>query len=339
MSSALFETIERIRTPAQNRIDSNLAFRFDWIGGGFSHSKSASTDNRSSKRFAMTESSSFAKFEAKVKTEWLDDATCAAWRRWHDKSVHFWSELTRSLLDVAELAPGQRVLDLASGTGDPALTVAEAVGPAGHVVVTDLAPQMLEIARENATRAGLKNLSYEVVDAHAMPYPDASFDRVTCRLGVMFFWDCQKALREIRRVLKPDGLVSFVCWGPIDQNEYMRTATGAFHRRQPLPPPPPGAPHPARFGQPGSLSAELNAAGFTAVTEKSLAVVQRWPGPPDELWTRQYEISAPLRPYFDSFPAEVKAEAIKETIAEFTRRYDGREVVAKSAIVVAAARR
>src|SRR6478736_7096343 len=64
------------------------------------------------------------KFEAKVKTEWLDDATCAAWRKWHDKSVHFWRELTRAQLAVAQLAPGQRVLDLASGTGDPALDVA-----------------------------------------------------------------------------------------------------------------------------------------------------------------------------------------------------------------------
>jgi SAM-dependent methyltransferase len=271
-----------------------------------------------------------------VKTEWLDDATCAAWRKWHDKSVHFWRELTRAQLAVAQLASGHRVLDLASGTGDPALDVAKLVGPAGHVVVTDLAPRMLDIARENATRAGLANLSYDVVDAHTMPYPDASFDRVTCRLGVMFFWDCQKALAEIRRVLKPGGVVSFVCWGPIDRNEYMRSATGAFHRRQPLPPPPPGAPHPARFGQPGSLTAELRTAGFTSLREESLTVPLRWPGPPEELWTRQYEISAPLRPYFDSFAPDAKAEAIEETIAGFATRYDGNEIVMQTAIVVAA---
>ena len=277
------------------------------------------------------------KFETKVKTEWLDDATCAAWRKWHDKSVLFWRELTREQLAVSRLAPGQRVLDLASGTGDPALAVAAAVGPTGHVVVTDLAPQMLEIARDNATRAGLANLSYEVLDAHSMPYPDASFDRVTCRLGVMFFWDCQKALREIRRVLKPGGLVSFVCWGPIEQNEQMRTMTGPFHRRQPLPPPVPGAPHPARFGSPGSLSAELRTAGFSAIAEQSLTVTMRWPGSPAELWTRQYEISAPLRPYFDSFAPEVKAEAVQETIAGLTALYDGQEVVTRAGLVVATA--
>lgn len=276
-------------------------------------------------------------FESKVKTEWLDDATCAAWRKWHDKSVHFWSELTRAQLAVAQLAPGQRVLDLASGTGDPALAVAAAVRPTGHVVVSDLAPQMLDMARENAARAGLANLSYEVVDAHAMPHADASFDRVTCRLGVMFFWDCPRALAEIRRVLKPGGVASFVVWGPIEKNDYMRATTGAFNKRQPLPPPAPGAPHPARFGAPGSLSAELRAAGFSAVGEESLIVPLRWPGTPEELWTRQYEISAPLRPYFNSFSPEARTEAIKETIASFTALYDGREVVAKTAIVVATA--
>ncbi len=277
--------------------------------------------------------------EAKVKKEWLDDATCDAWRRWHDKSVHFWRELTQAQLAVARLAPGQRVLDLASGTGDPALAVAAAVGPAGHVTVTDLAPQMLDIARDNARRVGLANLAYEVVDAHTMPYADATFDRVTCRLGVMFFWECQKALGEIRRVLKPGGVASFVAWGPIEQNEYMRAATAAFNKRQPLPKPPPGAPHPARFGAPGSLSTELRSAGFSVVTEESLTVTQRWPGPPEELWQRQYEISAPLRPYFDSFAPDIRAEAIRETIAGFASLYDGKEVVARSAIVVAAATR
>ena len=277
------------------------------------------------------------KFEARVKTEWLDDATCAAWRKWHDQSVHFWSELTREQLAASRLAAGQRVLDLAGGTGDPALAVAAAVGPTGHVVVTDLAPQMLEIARANAVRAGLANLSFAVVDAHAMPFPDATFDRVTCRLGVMFFWDCPQALREIRRVLKPGGIVSFVCWGPIEQNEYMRVMTGPFSRRSPLPPPVPGAPHPARFGVPGSLSAELGQAGFSALEEKSVTVAMRWPGPPVELWTRQYEISAPLRPYFDSFPPEAKAAAIEEVIAGLTSLYDGREILTHTGLVVASA--
>ena len=140
----------------------------------------------------------------------MDESTAAAWRRWHDKSVLFWKELTDALLEAARLEPGHRVLELACGTGAPAITVAQTVGPTGHVVATDLAPQMLDIARTHAARASSSNMTFEVVDAHALSYPDASFDRVTCRLGVMYFWNCTQALREIRRVLKPGGIAAFI---------------------------------------------------------------------------------------------------------------------------------
>ena len=267
----------------------------------------------------------------------MDDATAAAWRKWHDKSVQFWEDLTRVLVHAAQLQPGQRVLDLASGTGDPAMTLAECVGPTGHVVVTDLAPQMLEIARENALKTGLRNLTFEVVDAHALPYADASFDRVTCRLGVMFFWNCGQALREIRRVLKPGGLAAFVAWGPLEDNEYMRAALGPFQRRQPPPAVPNGAPHPQRFAVPGSLSEELRGAGFAKVNEETRKVRVIWPGTPDELWTRLYEVSAPMRPYFNSFPAEVQNQARREAILELSEYYDGHDVTTRAAIVVAVA--
>lgn len=276
-------------------------------------------------------------FETKVRTEWMDESTAAAWRRWHDKSVLFWKELTDALLTAARLESGQRVLELACGTGDPGITVAKTVGPHGHVVATDLAPQMLEIARENAAKAGVTNMTFEVVDAHALPYPEASFDRVTCRLGVMYFWNCSQALREIRRVLKPGGLAAFIAWGPVEHNEYMRAAMAPFKHRQPPPTPPPGAPFPYRFGAPGSLSTELRDAGFSSVAEDTQSVNVIWPGPPDELWTRMYEVSAPMRPYFNSFAPEVRAQAIQEAIVGLTGYYDGQQVATRTTIVVATA--
>jgi SAM-dependent methyltransferase len=277
------------------------------------------------------------KFEAKVRAEWMDPATAEAWRKWHDKSVRYWQELTDALFEVARLQPGQCVLDLASGTGDPAIVIAQRVAPGGRVVITDIAPQMTDIARENAATAGVTNVSFDVMDAHTMPYPDASFDRVTCRLGVMFFWDCGKALGEIRRVLKPGGVASFIAWGPAEQNEYVRTAMGPFKRRAPMPPSAPGTPEPDRFARPGSLSAELRAAGFQQVHEAAQTVKLSWPGRPAELWQRMYEIAAPMRPYFNSFAAEVRDEAVKEVIAGFTNYSDGREVVFRAPIVVASA--
>ena len=273
--------------------------------------------------------------EDKVRAEWMDEVTAQGWRRWHDKSTAFWKELTSAMIDLARLEPNHRVLDLASGTGDPALTLAGLLNKGGHIVLTDLSPQMVDIAREHAARDGIRNASFDTVDAHALPYPDASFDRVTCRLGVMYFWNCLAALREIRRVLKPGGRAAFLAWGPRTENEYMRAALGPFKARRPFPDPPPDAPQPYRFSTPGSLAAELRAAGFSGVSEETRTLRLAWPGPADELWRRLYEISAPMRPYFDSFPAEEKAAAIKEVITNLSKYTQDGEVVTKAPIVLA----
>jgi SAM-dependent methyltransferase len=230
-------------------------------------------------------------------------------------------------------ARGRRVLEIGVGAGSDYVNWLRA---GAHAIGVDLTAAAVRLTRERCTLEGFAP-ALSRTDCESLPFADASFD-VAYSYGVIHHApDTVKAVAEIRRVLKPGGRVSFVCWGPIDRNEYMRAATGAFNRRQPLPPPPPGAPHPARFGQPGSLSAELRNAGFSGLGEESLTVPLRWPGPPDELWTRQYEISAPLRPYFDSFPPGQKAAAITETITGFAGHYDGREVSFSTAIVVASA--
>jgi SAM-dependent methyltransferase len=274
---------------------------------------------------------------AKVRAEWMDDVTADGWRRWHDKSTLFWKELTDAMIEIAKLEPSDRVLDLASGTGDPALTVAGRVAKGGHIVLTDLAPKMIEIARANAARAGIQNVSFDTVDAHALPFGDASFDRVTCRLGVMFFWDCPTALREVRRVLKPGGRAAFVAWGPRSGNEYMRAALAPFKARRPIADPPPDAPQPYRFGEPGSLSSQLRSAGFSEVQEETRTLRLAWPGPAEELWRRLYDVSAPMRPYFDSFSEEVRAEAVKEVIVNLSKYSQGGEIVTRAPIVIASA--
>ena len=100
---------------------------------------------------------------------------------------------------------------------------------------------------------------------------------------------------------------------------------------------PPDAPQPYRFGAPGSLSVELRAAGFSTVLEETRTVCMNWPGPPDELWTRLYEVSAPMRPSFNRFAPDVRAEAVQEAIAGLAKFFDGREVKTRATIVVAAA--
>ena len=122
----------------------------------------------------------------RVYSDWRDEATVASWRKWHPKMIVQTREATDALIEVARILPGLIILAIASGTVEPAFTLAKAVGPDGRVIATDLAPDMLAAAEENARGDGLANLSSQA-DAHALPFPDESFDRVTCRFGVMYF--------------------------------------------------------------------------------------------------------------------------------------------------------
>ena len=282
-------------------------------------------------------------FEAKlfykqiVHEEWTASRTIEAWRKWYDKMVIHTQPLTRAILDIAKLEPGLDVLDLASGTGEPAFSVSKYVAPDGHVIATDLSSEMLQVAEENAKRMGIGHTSFQQADAHFLPFDDESFDRVTCRAGIMYFWDCQRALTEIRRVLKPDGIAALVAWGPVEQSPFVTDFLGPFMMRKEMPKIPQDAPHPMRFGVPGSLSSELSRAGFRSVLEETRIEELPWPGPPDELWQHVYEIAVPMQPYFDSFSEVEREAAIHEVIANCSKHWDGKYTRSQGAINIASA--
>jgi ubiquinone/menaquinone biosynthesis C-methylase UbiE len=114
-------------------------------------------------------------------------------------TVHFMPFLLRA----AHLAPGLRVLDIATGTGLSAEATLAAVGPTGYVTAADLSPAMAEKARERLGKA--PNVLVSVEDGQALSFPDRSFDAVLCNLGLMFFPDPVRGLSEFRRVLRPGG--------------------------------------------------------------------------------------------------------------------------------------
>jgi ubiquinone/menaquinone biosynthesis C-methylase UbiE len=169
---------------------------------------------------------------------------------------------TEIIIQAVRLKPGMRVLDLASGTGYPALTLAEVVGPDGHVTATDLAPEMLLVAEESARERGLTNISFQQADAEALPFPDQSFDAVTCRFGVMFFPNVQQALQEIRRVLKVGARTALVAWGPVEQNPDHRIPQEILRKYEQIPRPEPGGPNAFKFAQAGVLSTTLREAAL-----------------------------------------------------------------------------
>jgi len=265
---------------------------------------------------------------------WADPASVAAWRKWFPKFVVHTRAATDALVGAAQLAPGMQVLDLASGSGDPALALARLTGPSGHVTATDLVPEMLAIAEDQAHQFGLTNMTFRQADAEALPFPDSVFDVVTCRFGIIYCPDAGKALREIHRVLRPGGRAACVAWGLPDQ-PFFSTTLGVFARYVQLPPPP-GTLMPFQFAQPGSLSAALREAAFRQVQAETPTIAWAFPGSVEECWEYQREMTgAAFRRVFAALAPGLHAQAIAEVLAAIRKYYDGRQVSYTANIVVA----
>ena len=275
------------------------------------------------------------KFREVLHQEWTGDRTVAAWRKWHARIATFTRGATEAIVEGAHLRPGMRVLDLASGVGDPALSIAEEVGSSGRVTATDLGPGMMSLAEELARKKGLTNIEFREASAEALPFPSETYDVLTCRFGIMFFPDLPKALRECLRVLKPGGRAAFVAWGKKDQ-PFFTTTAGIVLKHVPVPPPPPDPDGPSlfMFGERDRLRRALQAASFNNVHEEDRIIAGRWPSSVEEYWEQFSEVAAPFRPLIEQLTPEKMAVAKSEIFAELKRFWDGKELNMPLEIVI-----
>jgi SAM-dependent methyltransferase len=253
------------------------------------------------------------------RAHWVSAAS--GWERWTDFLESRMSAVTLWMGDRAGARPGVRLLDLACGGGEPSSTFAHRVAPGGSVVATDYSAEMVEATRRRAARLGRTNLKAEVADAQALPFADRSFDAVTCRFGLMFCPEPERAAREIRRVLRPDGRFAVAVWDSPAKNPYSSILVRILRRHMEVPPFDPKAPGPFRLSPPGELEAIFSAAGFSRVEVEALDV--RWVyDSPEQLWQFNLDLSAPLREAARTLPAatleEIRGE-IFASLGEFTR--------------------
>ena len=220
--------------------------------------------------------------------------------------------VTEAFVEYSRPLPDMRVLDLASGTGEPGISLAQRVGPQGSVTAVDQSSELLDIAAERARDKKLLNFTTQQADAHHLPFADQSFDLATCRFGVMFFSDAQRALAELRRVLKPGARACFAAWGPMEQ-PYWQTTMKIVHRHVGGTMLQPGGSDPFRFSAAGSLSEALSASGFHDVEESTRNLPWSWPGDAGEVFDYACAVAAPFRPMLERVRAEewpaIRAEA------------------------------
>ncbi len=168
-----------------------------------------------------------------------------------------------------QLQPDDMVLDVAAGTGEPGLSIAATVHH-GYVTAIDLSEGMTQISRDKAESRSIANFSALVADACELPFADNTFDKISCRLGFMFFPDMEQAAAELHRVLKPGGKMAGTVWGAPAENRWITTMLGVLKSKVELPAPPPGGPGLFRCAQPGSMSELLSGSGWTGTEESEI---------------------------------------------------------------------
>jgi ubiquinone/menaquinone biosynthesis C-methylase UbiE len=193
------------------------------------------------------------------------------WEKWNAIIMNQMAPVSAAIIEGLEIASDQQPLDIASGTGEPGLTIAK-LAPQGHVVLTDLAPEMLDIATRRAHAQGITNFETKVCSADDLPFDDATFDSVSVRFGYMFFPDLARATAEFVRVLRPGGRLGASVWIKPEENPWTSIALQAIAVEAELPAPDPDRPNMFRCAAPGYLRTLYEAAGLREIEEVEVGV-------------------------------------------------------------------
>lgn len=200
------------------------------------------------------------RYKDTTREQW--QAAAEAWHRWTPAIQTWLGPATERMLDLAGVGVGTHVLDVAAGAGEPAITAAKRVGPIGSVIATDIAPRLLDYAMQVAQAQGLTHLTTRVMDGEDLTFPNGTFDVVTSRVGLIYFPDQHRALREIHRVLVPGGRVAAMVYATAEANPFFSLPVGIIRQRAHLPAPAPGLPGPFSLGSDGVLAEAFQRAGF-----------------------------------------------------------------------------
>jgi ubiquinone/menaquinone biosynthesis C-methylase UbiE len=222
------------------------------------------------------------------------DSAAAGWNEWREFNDRADAHISARLVELADVKLGDRVLDVAAGYGEPAVTAARKTGPEGRVVATDISSEMLAFARERAAAAGLDNLDFVQSEASGLDFPEASFDAAVSRWGIIFEPDAEDAAARIRGFLRPGARMAISSWGTPDQVPFLSIPMRTTMERFNVSPPPAGTPGPLSRPNKAALGGLLDGGGFSNVVVEQSEVVFEFDGPADfTAYVRA--IAAPIR--------------------------------------------
>jgi len=236
------------------------------------------------------------------------DSAAVGWNEWREFNDRADAHISERLVELAGVRSGSRVLDVAAGYGEPALTAARKAGPEGSVVATDISAEMLAFGRERAAAAGLANVEFIESDASSLDFPPASFDAAVSRWGIIFEPDAEAAAACIRGFLEPGARIAIASWGGADQVPFLSIPMKTTMKRLGVPPPPAGAPGPLSRPTPAAIGGLLEGGGFSGVAVEQAEVTFEFDSP-EHFTAYVRAIAAPIRAMIEQHAGEAQEEA------------------------------
>ena len=248
-------------------------------------------------------------FKAQQRQMW--DNAAAGWQTWWETIESGAQKVSDKIVDLAEIKPGDKVLDIATGIGEPAVTAAKKVLPNGKVVAIDISPQMLAIARTRTKSLGLDSImEFRESDGEKIDLPDQTtkFDAILSRFGLMFFPNLSFALVKIRHLLITNGRLSAAVWSTPSKVPLIDLAFASVRKQINAPAPPPGTPGPFALADTETLKQLFSQAGFKDIKVDILQVTFEFDSP--ESYTKHIQQTATrIHAMLANQPEEVKKQA------------------------------
>ena len=256
------------------------------------------------------------------------------WDKYASTIRAMFEPLSDALIQDAALGPGKSALDVAAGTGEPSLRIAEVCGPSTSVTCTDPVADMIAVAKRETRRRSLRNVTFARCAAGALPFRSGCFDAVVCRLGAMFFADPIASLREMLRVLEARGRLALAVWHGSESNPFFQVPLQVIARYVHLPATAPDAPGAFRYAQPGKLASLVAQAGAAAVSERVLGFRIEAPIGRKDFWPLRSEMSETLRAVLPQLsPGQLRRarsdveEAIRPYFPEDRMRFPAQAII------------
>jgi ubiquinone/menaquinone biosynthesis C-methylase UbiE len=249
------------------------------------------------------------------------NSVAQGWKEWWQPIERGSQKLSRRLVELAEIKPGQRVLDIATGIGEPAMTAAKIVGTGGRVLATDISEQMLAVAKQRSTSLGLGNIiEFRESDAENLDLLNSSFDAALCRWGLMLMPNLYTAISKIYNSLKSGGRLAAAVWADAPKVPIISLATRVIGEQVQLPAPPVGIPNPFSLADTNKLKNSLAKAGFSDINSETVVVTFEFASGEDYCRYCQ-AVSASARNALSNQTDRRKEEVWRKVSEEATRNY------------------